>query len=295
MVSASSSRGPRASQNPTLDLPRFTHVAGKNGGSIPIGKASKQELVAGLELYSKRHGEYPDNYPGGPGDISDSDNESSGDELDVVQDPKTPAHAKRLPPPSQTLPTVPDSQPPSKKRRYNPSAHSDDSDSRLSTPAHRRRLPSAFPQQAQVSQQLLDEEFQRDRERKEELHQRELQQHQLEVQRKEELHQLEVQERKARLQAAADERAAAATTQPPPRMTALTDKGGEATLTEPLTFEAPASFQGNVNAPDNLYAKLLWNGLAADTRRRYQVPIKSSLNIDSCFWLRLPSPSSGKT
>ena len=46
-------------------------------------------------------------------------------------------------------------------------------------------------------------------------------------------------------------------------------------LAEPLTFEAPVSFQGNVNAPDNLYAKLLWNGLAADTRRRYQAPIKS--------------------
>jgi hypothetical protein len=46
-------------------------------------------------------------------------------------------------------------------------------------------------------------------------------------------------------------------------------------LAEPLTFEAPASFRGKVNAPDNLYAKLLWNGLAADTRKRYQIPIRS--------------------
>jgi hypothetical protein len=81
MVSASSSRAPRASQNPALELPRFTHVTGKNGASIPIAKASKQELVAGLEQYSRRHGEYPDSYPGGPQDLSDSDNESSGDEL----------------------------------------------------------------------------------------------------------------------------------------------------------------------------------------------------------------------
>ena len=46
-------------------------------------------------------------------------------------------------------------------------------------------------------------------------------------------------------------------------------------LAEPLTFKVPASFRGKVNAPDNLYATLLWNGLAADTRRRYQSPIKS--------------------
>src|SRR5437868_6384482 len=69
MVSASSSRAPRASQNPTLGLPRFTHVAGRDGGSIPIGKASKQELITGLEQYSRKHGEYPDNYPGGPQDL----------------------------------------------------------------------------------------------------------------------------------------------------------------------------------------------------------------------------------
>jgi hypothetical protein len=46
-------------------------------------------------------------------------------------------------------------------------------------------------------------------------------------------------------------------------------------LAEPLTFNVPASFQGKVNAPDNLYATLLWSGLAADTRRRYRAPIKS--------------------
>jgi hypothetical protein len=46
-------------------------------------------------------------------------------------------------------------------------------------------------------------------------------------------------------------------------------------LAEPLTFKAPASFRAEVNAPDNLYATLLWNGLAADTRRRYQSPIAS--------------------
>ncbi len=46
-------------------------------------------------------------------------------------------------------------------------------------------------------------------------------------------------------------------------------------LAEPLTFKAPASFRGKVNAPDSLYATLLWNGLAVDTRKRYQSPIKS--------------------
>jgi hypothetical protein len=63
IVSASSSHAPRASQNPALELPRFTHVARKNKATIPIAKASKQELVARLEQYSRRHG---DNYPGGP-------------------------------------------------------------------------------------------------------------------------------------------------------------------------------------------------------------------------------------
>jgi hypothetical protein len=37
------------------------------------------------------------------------------------------------------------------------------------------------------------------------------------------------------------------------------------TLTEPLSFEVPTSFRAEVNAPDILYAKLLWNGLAAGT------------------------------
>ena len=94
MVSASSSRAPRASQNPAP--PRFTHVTGKNGASIPVAKASKQELITGLEQYSRRHGEYPDSYPGGPQDLSDSDDEDSGDELDDRQDPETPAHAKTI-------------------------------------------------------------------------------------------------------------------------------------------------------------------------------------------------------
>jgi hypothetical protein len=199
----------------------------------------------------------PDNYPGGPQDLSDSDDESSGDDLDVRQDPKTPAHATNRPPPStHTLSGVPDSQPPSKRRRYNPSGHSNDSGSRLPTPAHTRSYLTSrpLPQESyQVSQQLLEEEFQRERERREELHQ------------------LEVQERRARL----NETAAAAAAQPPPRTTAVNDEDGEATLTEPLTFKIPASFRGKVNAPDNLYATLLWNGLAADIRRRYQSPINS--------------------
>jgi hypothetical protein len=261
MVSASCSRAPRAPQNPTFELPRFTHVAGRNRRPIPIAKASKQELVAGREQYSRKHGKYPDNYPGGPQGLLDGDDESSGDELDVRQDPKTPAHTTNRPLPStHTLPEVPDSQPPSKRRRYNPSSHSNDSDSRLSTPAHiKNHLTSRLlPQQSyQVSQQLVEEEFQRERERREELHQ------------------LEVQERRARLRrvAAADERAAAA--QPPPRMTAINDEDGEVTPTEPLTFKVPASFRGKVNAPDSLSATLLWNGLAVDIRKRYQSPIKS--------------------
>src|SRR5207248_2416675 len=95
MVSASSSRAPRASQNPALELPRFTHVTGKKGGSIPIGKASKQELITGLKQYARRHGEYPDNYPGGPQDLSDSDDEDSDDDLDDGQDPETPTHTTK--------------------------------------------------------------------------------------------------------------------------------------------------------------------------------------------------------
>src|SRR5947209_12108218 len=219
MVSASSSRAPRASQNPTLGLPRFTHVAGRDGGSIPIGKASKQELITGLEQYSRKHGEYPDNYPGGPQDLSDSGDESSGDEVDTGPGPKTRARATNRPTSStHPSPNVPDSQPPSKRRRYNPSGHSSDSDSRLPTPAHTKGHLTSRPllqQQYQVSQQLLEEEFQRERERKEERHQ------------------LEGQERRATLQreAAADERAAAAAAQPPSRTAVANDEDGEATLT----------------------------------------------------------------
>jgi len=115
MVSASSSRAPRASQNPTP--PRFTHVTGKNGASIPIGKASKQELITGLEQYSRRHGEYPDNYPEGPQDLSDSDDEDSDDELDDRLNSETPTHTTKRPS-THTMPEVPDSQPPSKRPRY---------------------------------------------------------------------------------------------------------------------------------------------------------------------------------
>jgi len=219
MVSASSSRAPRVSQDPALQLPRFTHVSGKNGTPVPIGKASKQELVAGLEEYIRRHGEYPDNYPGGPQDLSDSD-----DELSVVQDLETPAHAtNRSVLSTHTLPAVPDSQPPSKRRRFNPSGRSNNPDSYPSTPTpanglHPADLTSRFlPQQSyQISQQLLEEEFQRERARREELHQ------------------LEVQERRARLrerEAAADERAAAAAAQPQLRATAITDEDGETALT----------------------------------------------------------------
>jgi hypothetical protein len=212
MVSASSSRAPRApraSQNPAP--PRFTHVTGKNGASIPVAKASKQELITGLEQYFRRHGEYPDSYPGGPQDLSDSDDEDSGDEPDDGHDSETPTHTTNKPL-TYTSSQIPDSQSPSKRRRYNSSAPL--------TPTPIRSLPPAHltpgPQQLhQVSQQLLDEEFQRERERKEELHQ------------------LEVQERKARLQreAAADERAAAAAAQPSLRTMAVADEDGEATLT----------------------------------------------------------------
>jgi hypothetical protein len=121
------------------------------------------------------------------------------------------------------LPAVPDSQPPSKRRRFNPSGRSNNPDSHPSTPTpanglHPADLTSRFlPQQSyQISQQLLEEEFQRERARREELHQ------------------LEVQERRARLrerEAAADERAAAAAAQPQLRATAITDEDGEAALT----------------------------------------------------------------
>ena len=210
MVSASSSRAPRASQNPAP--PRFTHVTGKNGASIPVAKASKQELTTGLEQYFRRHGEYPDSYPGGPQDLSDSGDEDSGDEPDDGHDSETPTHTTKKPL-THTSPQIPDSQPPSKRRRYNSSGPPTPTPIRSLPPAH----PTPGPQQLyQVSQQLLDEEFQRERERKEELHQ------------------LEVQERRARLQreAAADERAAAAAAaQPSLRTTAVNDENGETTLT----------------------------------------------------------------
>src|SRR6266516_4686448 len=124
----------------------------------------------------------------------------------------TPKHTTERPP-THTLPQIPDSQPPSKRRRHNSLGHPNNSVSRPSTPAPWSLPPAHFtprPQHLyQVSQQLLDEEFQRERERREELHQ------------------LEVQERRARLQ----ERTAAAAAQPPPRITAATDEDGEATLT----------------------------------------------------------------
>jgi hypothetical protein len=150
---------------------------------------------------------------------SDSGDEGSGDEPDDGQDPETPTHATKKPL-THTLPQIPDSQTPSKRRRYNSSGPPNNSDSRPSTPAPIGSLPPAHPtpgpqQSYQVSQQLLDEEFERERERREELHQ------------------LEVQERRSRLQreAAADERATATVAQPSPRTTAVTDENGEATLT----------------------------------------------------------------
>jgi hypothetical protein len=209
MVSASSSRAPRASRNPAP--PRFTHVTGKNGASIPVAKASKQELTTGLEQYFRRHGEYPDSYPGGPQDLSDSGDEDSGDEPGDGHDSETPTHTTGKPL-THTSPQIPDSQPPSKRRRYNSSGPPTPTPIRSLPPAH----PTPGPHQLhQVSQQLLDEEFQRERERKEELHQ------------------LEVQERRARLQreAAADERAATAVAQPSLRTTAANDENGETTLT----------------------------------------------------------------
>src|SRR2546423_1402663 len=147
MVSASSSRPPRASQNPAP--PRFTHVTGKNGASIPIAKASKQEIITGLEQYSQRHGEYPDNYPGGPQDLSDSSDEDSGDEPDDGHDSQTPTHTTEKPLPPQ----IPDSQPPSKRRRYNSSGPPTPTPIRSLPPAH----PTPGPQQShQVSQHLLN-------------------------------------------------------------------------------------------------------------------------------------------
>jgi len=141
MVSASSS----PPKNQALELPRSTHVTGKNGAPIPITKASKQELVAGLEQHYPKVRRVS---PRGPQDLSDSDDESSGDELDVRQDPETPAHATKRPPPSaHTLPEVPDSQSPSKRRRYKPFGHSNDSDSRPLAPAHTKSLPQPTSRQ----------------------------------------------------------------------------------------------------------------------------------------------------
>jgi hypothetical protein len=131
-------------------------------------------------------------------------------------------------------------------------------------------MSGLLPQQSyQISQQLLEEEFQRERARREELHQ------------------LEVQERRARLQreAIADERAAAAAAQPPPRVTAVADEVGEATLTEPLTFKVPASFRGKVNAPDNLYATLLWERPSRQHTEAISITyqVVRILNFDTAF------------
>ena len=125
MVTTSFSR--RASQTPAL--PRFTHVTRNNGQSIPVGKASREELISGLEQYSRRHGEYPDNYPGGPQDLSDSEGEDpdgkdpegedpEGEGLDgeLDQNLRTPAHTRKRPS-IYTPPEIPDSQP--KRRRHN--------------------------------------------------------------------------------------------------------------------------------------------------------------------------------
>jgi hypothetical protein len=57
------------------EAPRFTYVSSQSGDLIPIGKATKEELAAGLEEYLSRHGQYPDNYPRGPDDISDSEDD----------------------------------------------------------------------------------------------------------------------------------------------------------------------------------------------------------------------------
>ena len=46
-------------------------------------------------------------------------------------------------------------------------------------------------------------------------------------------------------------------------------------LAEPLEYDPPASFGSRTKAPNELYAKLLWNGLDARTRANYNVAVTS--------------------
>ena len=95
------------------EAPRFTYVSSQSGDLIPIGKATKEKLATGLEEYVGRHGQYPDNYPGGPDDISDS--EDDDDDLSEAGERVTPTRPTTTSPrATRTMPDVPDSQPPSK-------------------------------------------------------------------------------------------------------------------------------------------------------------------------------------
>ena len=83
---AASSRTPRTSRyNPALETPRFTHVSGRNGALIPVGKATREEIATGLEEYLSSHGQYPNNYPGGPQDLSDSEDDLLDSEDDLLE------------------------------------------------------------------------------------------------------------------------------------------------------------------------------------------------------------------
>jgi hypothetical protein len=91
-----------------------------SGGEWAIIKITKAIAKLATDKSLTRVMGYPDNYPGGSQDLSDSDDEPSNDELPNdepsddelygLQDLETPAHAtNRSPPSTPTLPAVPDS------------------------------------------------------------------------------------------------------------------------------------------------------------------------------------------
>ena len=101
----------RLSLDTAAEALHFTYVSSQSGDLIPIGKPTKEELAAGLEEYLGRHGQYPDNYPGAPDDISDSED----DDLSEAGERVTPTRPTTTSPrATRTMPDVPDSQPPSK-------------------------------------------------------------------------------------------------------------------------------------------------------------------------------------
>ena len=59
MAPASSSRAPRTSRlslDTAAEAPRFPYVSSQSEDLIPLGKATKEELAAGLEEYLGWHG-----------------------------------------------------------------------------------------------------------------------------------------------------------------------------------------------------------------------------------------------